>query len=210
MSRNRSAVNATRSATLVSAARRSAEPASLPVNAMVGVAEAATDAEVEEAAAYFGALPAKPWIRVVEADRVPRTKVGGWMLVTASPAATEPIGQRVIELPEDLERTELRDAASGFLAYVPVGSIQKGEALVTSGGAGRTLACGTCHGSALKGAALGPALAGRSPSYLVRQLWDMQHGLRNGPKVGMMKPVVAKLTLEDMVSIAAYVASRTP
>jgi cytochrome c553 len=55
-----------------------------------------------------------------------------------------------------------------------------------------------------------PALAGRSPSYIVRQLWDMQHGLRHGPWVELMKAVVARLTVDDMVAIAAYTASRAP
>jgi Tfp pilus assembly pilus retraction ATPase PilT len=35
----------------------------------------------------------------------------------------ETLGQRIIEMPEDLQRTELRDDASGFVAYVPVDSV---------------------------------------------------------------------------------------
>jgi len=55
-----------------------------------------------------------------------------------------------------------------------------------------------------------PGIAGRSPSYMVRQMYDMQVGARHGEWTTLMKPVVAKLTDEDFVSIAAYVASRTP
>ena len=87
---------------------------------------------------------------------------------------TEPIGKRIIEMPEDTERTEmLRDPRSGFIAYVPAGSIKKGEALVTTGG-GKTTACAVCHGADLKGLGPVPGIAGRSPSYTVRQLYDMQ------------------------------------
>ena len=192
-----------------SGARKSSEPASLPVNLMVAVAKAATDEEVQAAAEYFAALKPKPWIRVVETETVPKTQVGGWMLVASEPGGTEPIGQRIIEMPENLERTELRDSASGFIAYVPVGSIEKGEALVTPA-AGKTMPCGICHGADLKGLGPVPALAGRSPSYIVRQLYDIQHGVRNGPWTELMKPVVAQLSEEDMVAIAAYTASRAP
>lgn len=191
-----------------SGARRSSEPASLPINLMTAVAKAATDAEVLVAAEYFAALAPRPWIRVVEADTVPKTRVGGWMLVAADPPSTEPIGNRIIEMPVDLERTELRDSKSGFLAYAPPGSLARGEALV--GGSGGGTACGVCHGAGLKGLGPVPALAGRSPSYLFRQLFDMKHGVRNGPWAALMKAVVAPLSDEDMVAIAAYAASRTP
>ncbi len=192
-----------------SGARRSAEPRSLPINIMIGVAQAATDAEVREAAEYFAALPARPWIRVVEADVVPMTHVAGWMLVASEPAATEPIGERIIEMPENLERTERRDSRSGFVAYVPTGSIARGEALVTTGG-GRTTACGICHGADLRGLGPVPALAGRSPSYLARQLHDMRRGLRGGGWAVLMQPVVAGLSDGDIIDLAAYMASRAP
>ena len=53
-----------------------------------------------------------------------------------------------------------------------------------------------------------PGIAGRSPSYMVRQLYDMQQGARKGVWTDLMKPVVAKLTNEDMLAIAAYTASK--
>ena len=55
-----------------------------------------------------------------------------------------------------------------------------------------------------------PGIAGRSPSYLVRQMYDMQAGARKGQWTELMKPVVAKLTEEDMLNIAAYTASLAP
>ena len=190
-----------------SGARRSSEPKMGPPNAMIADAKAATDAEVREAAEYFAAVPYRPWIRVVERADVPRTRIAGWMHVPIEGA--EPLGARIIEMPEDLPRTELRDGASGFVAYVPPGSISRGERLVTTGG-GRTVACGTCHGTDLKGLGPVPPLAGRSPSYMVRQLFDLQQGSRRGAWSSLMTEAVRQLTLDDMIAIAAYTASRQP
>ena len=187
--------------------RKSAEPRMGPPNAMIQDAKAATPAEVAEAAAYFSSFPFKRWIRVVESKEVPKTRIAGSMLVPTE--GTEALGQRIIEMPENRERTELRDGASGFVAYVPPGSIAKGEALVTTGG-GKTVACGTCHGDDLKGLGPIPPLAGRSPSYTVRQLFDLQQGVRKGPWSALMKSAVEKLTVDDMIAIAAYTSSREP
>lgn len=192
-----------------SGARRSSEPRSLPVNFMIRAAKAHTEDEVRIAAEYFSQLPVRPWIRVVEAATVPQTHVAGWMLVASEPPATEPIGARIIEMPEDLERTELRDSRSGFVAYVPPGSVARGRALAESGGE-RTVGCALCHGADLRGLGPVPALAGRSPSYLVRQLHDLRNGNRNGPWATLMKPVVAGLTDDDIVDLAAYAASLAP
>src|SRR6185295_12809342 len=189
--------------------RKSSESRLGPQNLMVNIAKAATDAEVQAAAEYFSKLQLKPWIRVVETATVPATRIAGGMFIPLEDGMKEPIGNRIIEVPENLERTELRDDASGFIAYAPVGSIKKGETLVTAGG-GRTIACNICHGADLKGLGPVPGIAGRSPSQMARQLWDMQHGARIGLWSELMKPVVAKLTEEDLVSITAYLASLKP
>jgi cytochrome c553 len=188
--------------------RKSSEPAHGPTNTMIKIGAHANEKEISDAAAYFSALKPTLWIRVVETETVPKTHIAGWMLVADEPSEMEPIGQRIIETPENLERTELRDDRSGFIAYVPVGSIEKGKALANV--ATKTLRCSTCHGRDLQGKGKAPRLAGRSPSYLVRQLYDMQSGARAGAEVHVMKPVVAKLTVEDMAAIAAYVASLKP
>ena len=189
--------------------RKSSEPKMGPPNAMIQDAKAASDDEIKAAAAYFSSFPFKKWIRIVEAKDVPKTRIAGSMHVPTNDG-TEPLGQRIIELPEDLARTELRDAASGFVAYVPVGSIKKGESLVKTGGAGKTMACGACHGADLKGLGPVPPLAGRSPSYTVRQLFDLQQGVRKGTWSALMKSAVEKLTIDDMIAIAAYTSSREP
>ena len=106
--------------------------------------------------------------------------------------------------------SRLRDPHSGFVAYVPVGSLAKGEALVTAGGGGKTIPCGICHGPDLKGLGDVPDIAGRSPSNIARQLYYMQTGERSGDSVALMKAVVDKLNGDDIVAIAAYVTSRDP
>ena len=116
---------------------------------------------------------------------------------------------RIIETPRPGTSESLRDPI-GFIAYTPIGSLKKGEALVKTGGNGRTFACAECHGPDLKGLGPVPGIAGRSPSYIARQMYDMQSGARNGEWGELMKPVVAKLTDEDFVTISAYVASLMP
>ena len=187
--------------------RRSSEPQMGPPSAMLAIGLNATESEVMTAAAYFSSLTPRPWIRVIETDTVPETKVAGWMYVAVEDGGVEPIGQRIIEMAEDLERTELRDFRSGFIAYVPTGSIDRGKELVTTGGEGKTQPCGVCHGDDLRGLGPVPPLAGRSPSYLVRQLYDLQIGNRKGRWSPLMQAAVAQLSLDDFVAIAAYTAS---
>jgi len=194
-----------------SGARKSSDPDLLPVSNMITLETKATDAEIRAAAAYFSALKPQPWIRVIEAKFVPKTHVAGWMLVVSTPHEMESIGNRIIETPENLDRTELRDDASPFIAYVPPASLKRGRTLVTTGGTnGKTIPCATCHGPNLKGLRNVPSIAGRSPSYIVRQLFDMQSNARSGASAQPMKPVVANLSLDDIITIAAYTASLQP
>jgi len=179
------------------------------IDLMISLSKDITEAEVQAAAAYFSALKPKSNIRVVETVSVPKTVVAGWFLTAADTREKEPIGQRIIEMPEDLEQFENRDPRSNFIAYVPIGSVARGEALVSTGGAGKTLQCAICHGADLKGLGDLPSIAGRSPSYVVRQLYDIQNGARAGRGAQLIKAAVANLTVEDMASIAAYLASRT-
>jgi cytochrome c553 len=187
---------------------------------MIALAQNLTNDEAQQAANYFGSMSWAPWIRVVETDLVPRTRIEGNLFLPMEQEKTQPISGRIIEVPEDVEQTELnRNPRSGFVAYVPVGSLTKGEDLVLRGGLRaahvissrpKTTPCITCHGEKLTGVADIPPLAGRSPSYLVRQMWDMQQGTRNGDAAQWMRPVLANLSPSDMVAIAAYLASRPP
>jgi cytochrome c553 len=156
-------------------------------------------------------MPWTPWIRVVETSSVPKMVSRGGMWMPVEGGEKEPIGVRIVETPEYPERTEvLRDPRAGFIAYAPVGSVKKGETLVKAGGNGRTEACGVCHGADLRGLGPVPGIAGRSPSYLTRQMYDMQAGARRGEWTDLMKRVVANLTNEDLVNISAYVSSLMP
>jgi cytochrome c553 len=178
---------------------------------MNAIAKDVSDEEARQAAEWFAALQPMPWTRVIEADTVPVTFVGqGRMRFLNSEGGTEPIGSRIITVPQDVERARSRDPRSGFTAYVPKGSIAKGKALVDTGGSGKTIACGICHGDALKGLGNVPRLAGLHPIYIARQLYLFKDGRRNGVDAQLMKKPVAKITDEDIVAIAAYLASLVP
>ena len=190
--------------------RKSAESRKTNTNIMIAIAKAMTPEELRASAEYFGSMKWTPWIRVVETATVPKMASRGGMWMPVEGGQKEPIGMRIVETPENPERSEiLRDPRSGFIAYAPVGSLKKGEALVKTGGA-RTVACGACHGPDLLGLGPVPGIAGRSPSYLARQMYDMQSGARKSEWGELMQPVVAKLTDEDLVNISAYVASLMP
>lgn len=177
---------------------------------MVAMAKIITDSEIKDAADYFAAVKPRPWIRVVETDTVPKSYVGpGNKRLLHPDGGTEPLGKRVIEVPEDEEVVVYRDPSSGFVAYVPKGSLAEGKALVTTGG-GKTIQCGICHGPTLLGLGEVPAIAGRHPNYIVRQMWNVQNGDRTGTSAALMRQVVERLTNDDMLAIAAYAASLTP
>lgn len=191
-------------------ARGSADTRKANTNQMIKFATMMTDDEKKDAAQYFSSMKWTPWIRVVETDTLPKVRIANGIYLREPGNEKEPLGDRIVETPENVDATEvLRDDRSGFIAYVPPGSIKRGEKLVMTGDGGKTVPCTNCHGADLMGMDPLPGLAGRSPSYLVRQLYDMQHGFRTGEWTTQMKPVVAKLSAHDMLAIAAYLASLT-
>jgi cytochrome c553 len=170
-----------------------------------------TEQEIREATEYFANLKPKPWTKVVETDTVAKSYFNGTRRLQYSDGSTEPLGNRIIELPVDKEQVEMRSPHASFVSYVPVGSLAKGEALVTmGGGGGKTLPCAICHGVGLKGLGDVPNIAGRSPGNIARQIYYFQTGDRGGPSAALMKGVVEKLTGDDVVAIAAYVSSLQP
>jgi cytochrome c553 len=188
--------------------RHSADPRKANTNEMAGIARLLTDDEAKAAANYFASMKWRPWTKVVEADAAPsvRSTVNGLFLPIQG-GKPMPLGNRIIEVAEHPERTDVtRDPRSGFIAYAPVGSIAKGEALATTGG-GKTKPCGLCHGQDLRGMGNVPGIAGRTASYLMRQLWDFKQGTR---KSAVMAPMVAKLDTDELLDLVAYVASRVP
>ena len=177
---------------------------------MLTIAQNITDAENKEAADYFAALKPTKWVRVVETDEVPKSYIGPGNKRLVHPAGgMEPIGNRIITVPEDEEIVLYRDPRKGFVSYVPKGAIAKGAALV-AGSENKTINCTICHGPDLKGLADVPPIAGRTATYTVRQLFMLKSGERAGPQAPLMKQVVANLSLDDMLNIAAYTASLDP
>jgi cytochrome c553 len=178
---------------------------------MVQIASALSEEETKAAASYFASLKFPHFYKVVETDMAPKSYVGaGAMRFAAKEGGAEPIGNRIIEIPADEDRTEARDPRAEHIAYVPTGSIKKGEAIVTTGAGGKTIQCAICHGAELKGLGEVPPIVGRSPEYIYRQLNDIKIGARNGAMVPLMKAVVANLSDEDMVAISAYLVSKAP
>jgi cytochrome c553 len=180
-----------------------------PPERMIALAKATSDEDVAAAAAYFSQIAPKSNIRVIETAQAPRARLMGWFYAKAEEGGTEVLGERILEVPENLQQFELRDSHTTFAAYVPLGSIARGQKLVTTG-EGRTVQCASCHGADLKGLGSVPSLAGRSPSYLARQLYDFKTGARAGANGEQMKQPVAALNGDDIIAIAAYIASLKP
>ena len=178
---------------------------------MIAMAQVLTDDEIKAAAEYFNKLkPTTGYNKLVETDTVPKSYVGAGGMRFASPGdEKEPIGERIINLPNDATEAKLRDPHSGFTDYVPSGSVAKGQALVNGGG-GKTVACSLCHGPDLRGNGEVPGITGKTATYIFRQLNDIQSGARNGTGVAFMKPAVANLTQGDMIAIAAFLELRNP
>lgn len=180
--------------------------------AMITIAQVISDDDVKAAAEYFSRLkPTAGYGKVVETATVAKSTIGdGGMRLPDKDGGTEPLGSRIIPLPKDETEVLLRDPHSGFIYNVPPGTVAAGEALANTGGNGKTVTCSLCHGPDLKGMGEVPPIAGRTATYIFRQLNDIQDGTRNGPGVAFMKPVVAKLTPDDMIALAAFLQSRDP
>jgi cytochrome c553 len=181
------------------------------------IAKAMSEEDARQAAGYFAGLKPFPYIKVVESETVEKSYVErGGMRLRAPSGGTEPLGKRIIVLPEDEERIMRRDPhGSVTIAHVPAGSIEKGKELVTLGGSGKTVGCAACHGEKLQGeegpgTSGAPRLAGLQPIYIFRQLYSFQNNSRVGASALLMKPIVAKLTEDDMIAISAYLGSLAP
>jgi cytochrome c553 len=177
----------------------------VPIGSMARIAKALSPSEIQQSAAYFAALKPVSWVHVVESATAPQTYTIGTERLPLPDASPEPLGHRIIELPQNVAAFHEHDPRSGFIAYVPVGSIAAGRALV-QGGSG-TMTCAICHGTGLRGSGETPRLVAGGPTYLYRQLWDFKHGTRNDAAAAPMKAVVQHLTDDQMIGIAAYLGS---
>lgn len=165
---------------------------------MTEIAHAATAAEVHAAAVYYSGLRYRSHVRVVEAATVPALQTRAFVLVPRR-GPREATAQRIVETPVDFERFERRDPRSEYIAWGPPGSIARGRAVVTR------IGCPACHAARMNHWG-----AGRSPSYIVRQLLAFRSGARHDPQSGPMHAVATRLTTGDMLDVAAYWASLTP
>src|SRR5258705_7191519 len=168
------------------------------------IARAVPDEDVRQAAEYFAGLKPNPFVKVVETATPPRTYVSADARHRriVPDGGTEPIGRRVIQIPEDPMQTTIRNPHSGFTAYVPPGSIARGKALALSGDSGKTVQGAICHGDALTGLGEAPRIAGLQPVYIARQLLQMQNGTSAGIHAALMKKVVAQLSEDDVIALA--------
>jgi len=176
------------------------------------IARTTSDEDVRQAAEYFASLTPRVWVKVIESAMPPRTFIAtaGRHRQLHPDGGVEPIGRRILQIPVDAFRTEVRDPHSGFIAYVPPGAIARGEALVKTGGAGKSVACALCHGDTLGGLGEVPRLAGLQPLYIARQLFDLQYGSSAGKAAQLMKRAVAQLSEDDIIAISAYLGSLSP
>jgi cytochrome c553 len=174
------------------------------------IAQATSDDDAKQASDYFAAQKVTAWIKVMEADMVPKTWVNAARMRLPLPGGgMEPIANRIIEVPQDPALATARDPKSGFIAYVPQGSIAKGEMLATTGG-GKTISCTVCHGDGLKGFGNIPELAGQHPIYIARQLFGFKSGAGKSAAAQQMQKVAENLTVDDIIALSAYAAAQAP
>jgi cytochrome c553 len=186
-----------------SGARRVSLKGYLPTDKMAQIAQSVSARDLAVAADYFAAQPMTKRTRVIETARVPKMHVVGWIYTPDPGGATEPLGERVLEMTRDPELHEQRADGQLYVAYAPVGSIARGKLLASS-------TCAACHGEALRGVGLIPPLAGRSPTYILRQLVAFKTGARAGTAGIPMQAVVAGMRIDNMIDVAAYACSLQP
>ena len=192
-----------------SGARQAGDPHFGPGISMVVTVKQVSKAEAEEAVRYYSVLKFAKHTRIVETATIPRASADSFVYVFDKSGAREPLGERIIEGPDDFTRFEMRDPNVSYTAYVPVGATARG-AVLAKGDGGARVGCETCHGPGLKGTAIGPPLAGRSPTSTFRQLHAFKSGTRNGPGAAFMKPIVAGLSEKEMIDLATFVGSLEP
>jgi cytochrome c553 len=197
-------------ADMKSGARKNALANWAPFNNMHRVADSVTAAEARAAAEYFARTPARRHFFVVERAEMPAAYQVAFVYAVKAGAGTEPIDGRLIEVADDIERHELRDPKATYTAFVPPGSIAAGKRIATAKEKIPLKACASCHGPSLLGVAQVPPIAGRSPSYLLRQLLAFRNGARASATSAPMQVVAASLGIDEMIAVSAYAGSLKP
>jgi len=175
-------------------------------------ARALTPADLQQAADYFSRTPFVPRVHVIETASVPKTHWKYFVLVPDKTGTREPIGERIIETPANFHDYEYRGGRVEYIAWVPPGSITRG-AVIAARGNGSAASCESCHGPKLEGQTMPgigvvPPLAGRSPTYIARELILFREGKRSDPAAAPMRAEAAALTVPEMIDVAAYAASQ--
>lgn len=181
---------------------------------MVEEARALTPADLQQAVDYFSSTPFVSRVRVIETTSVPKMRWQYFVLTPDKSGAREAIGERIIETPANFHDYENSDTRVGYVAWVPTGSIARG-AVIAAKGDGPAASCESCHGPELEGQIMlgigvAPPLAGRSPTYIARELILFREGKRSDPAAAPMRAEAAALTVSEMIDVAAYAASRKP
>tara|TARA_E500000331_G_scaffold199309_1_gene191440 strand:- start:5898 stop:6983 length:1086 start_codon:yes stop_codon:yes gene_type:complete len=187
--------------------RRSADPRKANTNEMSIIAKLLTEEEIKQVAEYYSSISFKPLVKVIESELAPQVRMTTNRLMIPLDKPFMPLDNFIIEVPEYPERTAImRDPRAGFITYAPIGSLDKGRSLVSTG-EGKTIPCNICHGLELKGSGEIPGIVGKTASYIMRQLWDVKLGARKSPE---MLPTVINLNEQDLMAISAYLASINP
>jgi cytochrome c553 len=181
-----------------------------PTEVMRRIADSATDAEISQAAQYYSQLTPRLRTKIVETTTIPKPVPQIGLYYPAAPRGTEPLGRRLITMPSDTLRHELRDPGLLYVTYVPPGSLARGKALATTWRDDGAAPCTSCHGDALHGVGPIPPTAGRFPAYILRQLLAFKTGARSTAASQPMNDVASKLSLDDMIAVAAYEGSLHP
>jgi cytochrome c553 len=191
--------------------RESADHRKIETQLMIAFAKAMTSEDIEVAARYYSSLNPTPWIKVVESNTVPKTMMrdGVFVPIVGEGAGAEPLGSRIVEVPSNIDDFTKHSPRASFTAYVPKGSVERGESLVRTG-AGVIVPCVECHGDNLRGGGAFPSIAGRAPSYLMRQMFDMVQRKREGLLSIQMAPLLYTINEEDMMAASAYLATLAP
>ena len=181
----------------------------LPSQNMLKIARAMTDAEIDASAKYFAQQKLRA-ARVRDREPAHTARRARGVDLRGSPrhrrsrrpAARSHQRTRATRTPRrspGIHRPMCRPAAS------TAASASSSRAM-----AARRQPCATCHLANLKGTDKIPPIAGRSPTYLLRQMLAFRNGRRTGEAAQQMKPVVEKLTLNEMIDVVAYLGSLVP
>ena len=194
-----------------SGARKFAGPQRSPVLLMTEIAKATTDAEAQAAAAYFSSLKPKSVIRVVETDTVPATQIARVFYMLAKDDGTEPIGERIVEVPVDAVQFEHRELAFAVHGLCAERQHRKGRSFGQNRRSRHHFALRDLSRPGPEGCGIWfPGLPDvrRAISCVRSTTSSSIRGPDNA--AALMAPVVEKLTHADMISLAAYISSLGP